>query len=171
MDHKIVKNDAPSQAESCKESYKHSQRALLRQSLSLSTQYYFKLGTNTPKLSVSERPWGVDSEKKCKWKCLRSSRNVPQRSADCKTKKQNFSLCSAIIECRAMLKGKKDHKVIRHPVAKNHEYAVDNSSLQGPSRNKFKGDMTHPHVFGLTIIEPQHCGGHQSNPVRPLAES
>ncbi|KAI2658481.1 Desmoglein-1 [Labeo rohita] len=96
---------------------------------------YFKLGMKAPKLSVSERPLDVDT--------------------DCKTKKQNFSLRSAIIECQAMLKGKTDHKVNKHPATENHEHTVDESRLEGASK-KFKGDVTHSHLFGSTTIEPQH---------------
>ncbi len=144
MDHKIVKNDAPSQAESCNESYKHSKRALLRQRLSVSTKYYFKLGTNATKPGVSERPWDLDREKRCERNCLRSSSHRPQKSADCKTKNQNFSLRTVIVECQAMLKRKKDHKVNKHSTFANHEHTVDDSHLEGPSRKKFKGDATHP---------------------------
>lgn len=144
MDHKIVKNDAPSQAESCNESYKHSQRALLRQRLSVSTKYYFKLGTNATKPGVSERPRDLDSEKRCERNCLRSSSHGPQKSADCKTKNQNFYLRSVIVECQAMLKGKKDHKVNKNSTFENHEHTVNDSHLEGPSRKKFKGDATHP---------------------------
>lgn len=133
MDHKIVKNDNPSWPESHYESYKHSQRALLRQSLSVSTKYYFKLGTNSTKPGVSKRPRDLDSEKRCERKCLRSSSHGPQKSADCKTKNQNFSLHSAIIKCQVMLKGKMDHKVNKHPALENHEHTVDNSHLEGPS--------------------------------------
>lgn len=143
MDHKIVKKDAPSKAKSC-ESYKHSQRALLRQRLSVSTKYYFKLGKNATKPGVSESPRELDNKKRCERNCLRSSSHGPQKSADCKTKNQNFSLRSVIIECQAMLKRKKDHKVNKYSMFENHEHTVDDSHLEGPSRKKFEGDATHP---------------------------
>lgn len=77
-------------AESHHGSYKNSQIALLRLSLSVSTQTYFKLGTNAPKLSVSDRPWDMDIEKKCKRKCLRSSRNGPQNQLTARQRSRTF---------------------------------------------------------------------------------
>lgn len=56
MAHKIVKNDAPSRAESHGESFEFSQRASLCQSLSADTQHFFKRGMNGPRLSILERP-------------------------------------------------------------------------------------------------------------------
>ncbi len=144
MDHKLVKNDTPSKAESCNESYKHSQRALLRQRLSVSTKYYFKLGKNATKPGVSENPRDLDNKKRCERNCLRSSSHRPKKSADCKTKNQNFSLRSVIIECQAMLKGKKDHKVNKYSTFENYEHTVDDSHLEGASRKKFEGVATHP---------------------------
>ncbi|KAK7134659.1 hypothetical protein R3I93_017939 [Phoxinus phoxinus] len=53
MAQKIVKNDAPSRAESHGE---FSQRASLCQNLSADTQHFFKFGMNGPRPSILERP-------------------------------------------------------------------------------------------------------------------
>lgn len=161
-----VKNDALSRAESHVESYENSQRALLRQRLSAATQDCFKLGTNTPVLSVPVRPRDLDSEKRCKRKRLRSPSGGHQKAADCKTEKQNFSLRSAITECQALLEGK-EHRIKKRPARKQLECSVDDSASEGPSRKKFK----HGHDFGSTLIKPQYCDGHQSSSVIPPVAS
>lgn len=159
-----VKIDALSRAESRVESYENSQRALLRQRLLAATQDCFKLGTNTPGLSVPLRP--RDLETRRKRKRPRSPSGGHQKAADLQTEKQKFPLGSSVTERQALLEGK-EHRIKKRPVRKKPDCSEDDSASEGPSRKKFK----HGHDFGSTFIKPQYCDGHQSGPLIPPVTS